>query len=68
MLPAAAVPRRGRATLADVYAFVIQAKTVRAEGVAGLYRRFWAHYVRVGPHYVITFVILEKLKRLAGGH
>jgi len=39
-------------------------KTVRSEGVLGLYTGFGAHYIRVGPHYVITFVILEKLRGL----
>ena len=86
------------------------AVTMRTDGPLGLYRGFWAHYMRVGcaarpsprlasaraapphtprfgvflkrghtprprvpavapprrrPHYVITFVILEKLRRLA---
>ena len=31
------------------------------EGIGGLYRGFLAHYMRVGPHYVLTFVILEKM-------
>jgi solute carrier family 25 protein 34/35 len=39
-------------------------KLVRAEGAAALYRGFMAHYIRVGPHYVITFTILEQLKRI----
>ena len=39
---------------------------VQAEGVLGLYRGFTSHYLRVGPHYVLTFVFLEQLKRLFG--
>ena len=39
---------------------------VRAEGVLGLYRGFTSHYLRVGPHYVLTFVFLEQIKRAIG--
>eukprot|EP00040_Diaphanoeca_grandis_P001669 m.19136 g.19136 ORF g.19136 m.19136 type:complete len:296 (-) comp12350_c0_seq1:89-976(-) len=39
-------------------------KMLRAEGPQGFYRGFIAHYVRVGPHYVITFIILEQLSAL----
>ena len=35
---------------------------LKAEGLSGLYRGFFAHYLRVGPHYVITFALLEKIK------
>ena len=38
----------------------------RAEGVRGFYRGFWSHYIRVGPHYVLTFVFLEQIKRALG--
>jgi hypothetical protein len=50
----------------DEYAGAIDCarKTVAADGLFGLYRGFWAHYTRVGPHYVITFVVLEKLRQL----
>ncbi|KAI9205007.1 mitochondrial carrier domain-containing protein [Polychytrium aggregatum] len=40
-------------------------KTVRAEGVAALYKGFTAHYMRIGPHIVFTFVFLEQLKKLS---
>eukprot|EP00842_Homolaphlyctis_polyrhiza_P002566 jgi/Hompol1/330/HPOL_002851-RA len=37
-------------------------KTVRVEGVAALYKGFFAHYLRVGPHTILTFVFLEALR------
>ena len=40
-------------------------KTVKSEGFAGLYKGFWAHYLRVGPHTILCFVFLEQLKRRA---
>eukprot|EP00038_Savillea_parva_P020823 m.32612 g.32612 ORF g.32612 m.32612 type:complete len:299 (+) comp4903_c0_seq1:43-939(+) len=39
-------------------------KLVRADGVTALYRGFLAHYGRVGPHYVITFTMLEQLRKV----
>jgi len=38
----------------------------RAEGVRGFYRGFWSHYIRVGPHYVLTFTFLEQIKKALG--
>lgn len=35
----------------------------RVEGLRGLYRGFWSHYMRVGPHYVLTFTFLEQIKK-----
>lgn len=45
-------------------AFDCARKLVRAEGYPALYRGFMAHYIRVGPHYVLTFTLLEQIKRL----
>lgn len=55
-------------------------KTVRIEGFRGLYKGntwwkihsnrdlgLWAHYLRLGPHTVLTFVFWEQFKRLADG-
>lgn len=39
---------------------------VASEGPGGLYRGFWSHYIRVGPHYVLTFVFLEQIKAKLG--
>jgi len=39
-------------------------KVWASEGMPGFYRGFWSHYMRVGPHYVFTFVFLEQIKRL----
>ena len=37
-------------------------KTVSTEGVQGLYKGWSAHFLRVAPHTVLTFVLLEALK------
>jgi solute carrier family 25 protein 34/35 len=42
-------------------------KTWQAEGVVGLYKGVFAQYSRICPYTVLTFVIFEQLKRLAGG-
>ena len=39
-------------------------KLAQAEGLLGFYRGFWSHYIRVGPHYVLTFTFLEQIKAL----
>ncbi|RUS35361.1 mitochondrial carrier domain-containing protein [Jimgerdemannia flammicorona] len=39
------------------------AKMLHTEGVAGLYKGFSAHYLRIGPHTVLMFIFLEQLKR-----
>lgn len=36
------------------------------EGLRGFYRGFWSHYIRVGPHYVLTFTFLEQIKKALG--
>src|SRR5690606_17769117 len=41
-------------------------KTVRAEGLYGTYKGFWAHYFRAGPHTILTFVFFEQLRRHFG--
>ncbi|KAL1923526.1 uncharacterized protein VTP21DRAFT_8506 [Calcarisporiella thermophila] len=43
-------------------------KTVRTEGVKGLYKGITAQYSRLGPHTIMTFVFYEQLKRLYGKH
>lgn len=40
-------------------------KTFRAEGVVGLFKGWAAHYLRLGPHTILTFVFWEQLKRVA---
>ena len=37
-------------------------KTVANEGFGGLYKGWSAHFLRVAPHTVLTFVLLEALK------
>lgn len=41
-------------------------KTIRAEGVLGLYKGFFPNWIRIGPHTVVTFVVYERLRKLAG--
>lgn len=42
-------------------------KTLVAEGPGGLYKGALAHFLRVGPHTVFTFLILEQVQRLMKG-
>lgn len=39
-------------------------KTLAAEGPTGLYKGATAHFLRVGPHTILTFIILEQVQRL----
>ena len=41
-------------------------KTVRSEGVGGLYKGFTPAYARLAPHRVVHFVALEQLNRIFG--
>ncbi|KAJ3328767.1 Mitochondrial oxaloacetate carrier protein [Blyttiomyces sp. JEL0837] len=38
-------------------------KTVKTEGIGALYKGFTAHYLRIGPHTILTFVFLEQVKK-----
>jgi len=40
-------------------------KTFGVEGVSGLFKGWTAHYLRVGPHTVYTFIVWEQFKRIA---
>jgi len=40
-------------------------KTIKTEGVRGLYKGFTAHYMRLGPHTILTFVFWEQFKAMA---
>ncbi|KYQ92328.1 transmembrane protein [Tieghemostelium lacteum] len=39
-------------------------KTTKAEGFMALYKGFWAHYLRLGPHTIATLVFWEEFKKL----
>jgi hypothetical protein len=41
-------------------------KTYMAEGFMGFYKGWLPNWMRIGPHTVVTFVILEQLRMLAG--
>jgi len=41
-------------------------KTLRTEGPLGLYKGFVPNWLRIGPHTVVTFIMFEQLRRLAG--
>ncbi|KAK3820069.1 MAG: mitochondrial oxaloacetate transport protein [Benniella sp.] len=41
-------------------------KTIKAEGVKALYKGFTAHYLRIGPHTIFTFVFMEQMRALFG--
>eukprot|EP00004_Rigifila_ramosa_P016336 TRINITY_DN3869_c0_g1_i1.p1 TRINITY_DN3869_c0_g1~~TRINITY_DN3869_c0_g1_i1.p1 ORF type:complete len:301 (-),score=49.99 TRINITY_DN3869_c0_g1_i1:29-931(-) len=38
---------------------------VRTEGLLALYKGFVPNYLRIGPHTMVTFVVMEKLRSLA---
>jgi solute carrier family 25 protein 34/35 len=40
-------------------------KSYKAEGLRGFYKGWTAHYFRLGPHTVLTFLLWEKLKLIA---
>jgi len=40
-------------------------KTVRAEGPFSLYKGFIPHYLRLGPHTILTFIFWEQFKQIA---
>ncbi|EDS27096.1 mitochondrial oxaloacetate transport protein [Culex quinquefasciatus] len=37
-------------------------KILKTEGVAGLYKGFWPHYIRIGPHSMLTLFFFDELK------
>lgn len=37
-------------------------KVLKIEGPSAFYKGFWSHYIRAGPHYLLTFVFLEKIR------
>ncbi|CAG8704400.1 8183_t:CDS:2 [Cetraspora pellucida] len=39
-------------------------KTIKAEGIQGLYKGFIPHYFRIGPHTILTLVFLEQFRGL----
>lgn len=39
---------------------------VRAEGVGALYKGATAHFLRVGPHTIVTLLLLERMQQLLG--
>jgi solute carrier family 25 protein 34/35 len=39
-------------------------KTYRNEGIRGMYKGFWAHYLRLGPHTILTLVFWEQCKMM----
>ena len=43
-------------------------KTCRVEGVSSLYKGYWPHAIRVGPHTILTFVFLEQIKSIISSY
>lgn len=43
-------------------------KTVAAEGPQALYKGCTAHFLRVGPHTVLTLLLLDRAQRALGLH
>jgi hypothetical protein len=42
------------------------AQIIRTEGLFGFYKGFVPNWLRIGPHTIITFLIYEQLRRIAG--
>jgi hypothetical protein len=42
----------------------VLSKTVRAEGILGVYKGVFANYLRFGPYCILTFTFLEQLRNL----
>ncbi|CAI5744978.1 unnamed protein product [Peronospora destructor] len=40
-------------------------KTLKSEGIRGFYKGWAAHYMRLGPHTIFTFLFWEEAKKLA---
>ncbi|KAI9201842.1 solute carrier family 25, member 30-like protein [Polychytrium aggregatum] len=41
-------------------------KTVQNEGVRGLFKGWLPNWMRIGPHTIVTFMVMEQLRRLVG--
>jgi len=41
-------------------------KTIKAEGIRGLYKGFIPNWMRIGPHTIVTFIVYEQLRILGG--
>lgn len=39
-------------------------KILKAEGIAGFYKGFWPHYIRIGPHSALVLLFFDELKLL----
>ncbi|KAF5278785.1 hypothetical protein FQR65_LT15513 [Abscondita terminalis] len=57
------VDRNGRGILYKNYADCVL-KVCQSEGIFGLYKGFWAGYLRLGPHTVLSLVFWDQLKNI----
>lgn len=39
-------------------------KVFKTEGIAGFYKGFWPHYIRIGPHSALVLVFFDEFKLL----
>jgi len=39
-------------------------KTVRSEGVLALWKGFTPYFMRLGPHTILTFILMEQMNNL----
>lgn len=37
-------------------------KMIKTEGIQGLYKGFWPHYFRIGPHSALVLLVFDELK------
>ncbi|KAF9947288.1 Mitochondrial oxaloacetate carrier protein [Mortierella alpina] len=57
-------PRTGRGGMLYKNPLDCFIKTVTTEGVSALYKGFTAHYLRIGPHTICTFVFMEQARKV----
>jgi len=39
---------------------------IRTEGIMGMYKGWFANWMRIGPHTIVTLMIFERLRAVAG--
>ena len=56
----------GQTTTGYSSIFECASLTFKSEGFFGFYKGFIPCWMRIGPHTIVTFMILEKLRNICG--
>lgn len=43
-------------------------QTFKTEGISGFFKGWFPHYLRLGPHTILTFLFWEQFKQMAANH